>query len=129
MPTTPDNWRERVARRLDLPRTTSWPDLLDSLDARLPLSGAIVSVTADQMRERTQNAHPTLAKQIIEGIDIALMRRADAGESSLMFYFPTELAAPVTDLVKEHYEKQGFRTKLLAKGSALAPVGAIALKW
>ena len=129
MPTTPDNWRERVARRLDLPRTTSWPDLLDRLDAHFPLPGALMSLTADQMRERTRNAHPTLAKQMIEGIDIALTQRADAGASSLTFYFPTELPVPVTDLVKEHYEKQGFHTSLLAKGSALAPVGAISLGW
>lgn len=129
MPTTPDNWRERVARRLDLPRTASWPDLLDRLDAHFPLLGARMPLTADQMRDRTQNAHPTLAKQIIEGIDIALTQRADAGASSLMFFFPTELPEPVTDLVKAHYEKQGFRTSLLAKGSALAPVGAISLGW
>lgn len=129
MPTTPDNWRERVARRLDLPRTTSWPDLLDSLDARLPLSGATVSVTADQMRERAQNAHPTLAKQIIEGINIAVTQRADVGESSLTFFFPMELPTPVTDLLKGHYEKQGFRTGLLPKGSAFVPGGAILLGW
>ena len=129
MPTTPDNWRERVARRLDLPRPTSWPDLLDRLDAHFPLSGDPMSLTAVELRERTQNAHPALAKQIIEGINIALMRRADAGASSLMFCFPTELPTPVTDLVKEHYEKQGFLTSLLAKGSALAPVGAISLGW
>ena len=129
MPTTPDNWRERVARRLDLPRTTSWPDLLDRLDAHFPLPGARMPLTADQMRDRTQNAHPTLAKQIIEGIDTALTQRADAGASSLMFYLPVELPDPVLERVKAHYEKQGFHTSLLAKGSALAPVGAISLAW
>lgn len=129
MPTIPDNWRERVARRLDLPRTASWPDLLDRLDAHFPLAGAPMSLTAEQMRERTQNAHPALAKQIIEGIDSALTQRADAGASSLLFYFPTELPVPVTALVKDHYEKQGFHASLLAKGSALAPVGAISLGW
>ena len=129
MPTTPDNWRERVARRLDLPRTTSWPDLLDRLDAHFPLPGAPMPLTADQLRERTQNAHPTLAKQIIEGIDTALMQRADTGASSLMFYLPVELPDPVLERVKAHYEEQGFRTSLLAKGSALAPVGAIGLAW